>query len=184
MYRHAFDYIHGRQLHVCSGDFESVIQKAFAALNPGGYFELQDGLPVTFIDDSWNGTNIQRWELLLLEGAKKLGADWAKVGKYRQWMEAAGFVDIKELELCWPTNSWPRSKFHKQLGQLTNKVMKRGLHGISVEILTAAHGMTATDISLLLEEVEKDLDNRSIHCNVPMYVLRICKKMRCFADIE
>jgi hypothetical protein len=87
-----------------------------------------------------------------------------KVGKYQEWMKAAGFVDNKEVELHWPTNDWPKSEFHKHLGQLTNKAMKQGLHGFGVQILTAAHEVTTTEISALLEEVEKDLDNRCIHC--------------------
>jgi hypothetical protein len=107
----------------------------------------------------------------MVEGAERLGGNWAKASKYRQWMEDAGFEVIKEVERFWPTNSWPTSEFDRHLGQLTNEAMKQGLHGVSVQILTAAHGMTLTEISVLLGEVEKDLDNRSIHCYVPMYVL-------------
>lgn len=181
LYRNLFDYIHGRQLNACSGDFESVVQKSFAALNHGGYFELQDSLPITCKDDSWIGTGIQRWASLM-EGANKLGVDWTKASKYQQWMKDVGFKDIKEVELFWPTNSWPKSQDHKRLGQLTNKAIKQGLHGVSVQILTAVHGMTATEISGFLEEVERDLDNRSIHCYVPMSVPRIRKEMRYFTD--
>lgn len=86
-------------------------------------------------------------------------------------MEDVGFEDMGEVERFWPTNSWPASEFDRHLGQLTNEAMKQGLHEVSVKILTAAHGMTLTEISVLLVEVEKDLDNRSIHCYVPMYVL-------------
>ncbi|PVH69181.1 S-adenosyl-L-methionine-dependent methyltransferase [Cadophora sp. DSE1049] len=170
-YRNPFDYIHGRQLHTCSGDFRSVVQKAFTALIPGGYIELQDSLPITCIDDSWNDTAIQRWAGKMAEGAKKLGVDWTKTSKYQQWMEDTGFEDIKEVELVWPTNYWPKDRFQKGLGQLANEVLKQGLHGYSIKILTDAYGMNATEISFLLEEVEKDLNNTSIHCCVPIRVI-------------
>ena len=55
--------------------------------------------------------------------------------------------------------------------------MKQGLHGFSVEILTDAHKMTATEISLLLEKVEDNLNDRNIHCYIPMYVLRVHNEM-------
>jgi hypothetical protein len=108
---------------------------------------------------------------MVLEGARKLGMDWTKVGKYRQWMDAAGFVGIKELSWRWPTNAWPEHEHHKLLGQWTNEVIRMGLHGISIEVLTAGLGMRPKDVELLLKEVNKDLDNKSIHCYVPMYAL-------------
>jgi hypothetical protein len=94
--------------------------------------------------------------------------DWEKVGNYQQWISAAGFEDIKEMERSWPTNSWPKSALLKHLGRSANKVLKQGLHGTSVEIFTAAHGWTEEEVDSLLEDVEENLDDRSIHCYIPM----------------
>lgn len=168
MYTETFEYIHGRMLYPWSGNFESVVQKCYANLTPGGYFELQDSLLIACIDESWNGKAIQRWANLLLEGAKKLGIDWEKVEKYPQWISAAGFKDIKEVEGAWPTNSWPKSGFQKHLGRSANEILKQGLHGMSVEIFTAAHGWTEEEVDSLLEDVKENLDDRNIHCYVPM----------------
>ena len=105
-YTNKFDYVHGRLLFSCFIDSASVINKAFVALNLGGYLELQDSLPLTCLDGSWNGKAIQRWIDLVLEGARNLGMDWAKVGRYKQWMEDAGFVDIQEESFEWPSSTW------------------------------------------------------------------------------
>lgn len=105
---------------------------------------------------------------MLLEGAKKLGMDWEKVGKYPQWISAAGFKDIKEVKRIWPTNSWPKSALLKHLGRSANKVLKQGLHGMSIEIFTAAHGWTEEEVDLLLEDVKRNLDDRRIHCYIPI----------------
>jgi hypothetical protein len=168
VYTQKFDYIHGRFLHTCFGDFESVVRKAFAVLASGGYFELQDNLPITCSDGSWNGTAIQQWAGLVLKGAGKLGKDWGKVGNYRQWMDAAGFVDIKEVKHYWPTNPWPKGEYYKRLGRLTNDVLRKGVHAISIEVLTEGLGMSSTDVEELLEAVRENLNDRSIHCYIPM----------------
>jgi hypothetical protein len=97
------------------------------------------------------------------------------VDKYRQWMEAAGFMDIKEVRKAWPSNTWPKREDHKRLGESANEVIRKGLHGISIEVLTAGMGMSPEDVDLLLEEVGKDLCNPRIHCYAPMYVFGHCK---------
>jgi hypothetical protein len=48
--------------------------------------------------------------------------DWHKVGKYREWIEAAGFEDVEEYKGAWPTNTWPRDQHHKLLGAWQNEV--------------------------------------------------------------
>jgi hypothetical protein len=73
-YSHSFDYIHGRMLITALGtEFHSVVSKAYAALNSGGWFELQDMLPPTCFDNSWDGTELKRWVELTLESATALG---------------------------------------------------------------------------------------------------------------
>ena len=77
-YDHKFDYIHGRFLVSCFKEPVAVFKKAFDALTPGGYFEMQETLPLECIDSSGEGTQLMRWVSLMLEAATKLGRDWAK----------------------------------------------------------------------------------------------------------
>ena len=85
-------------------------------------------LPPTCFDNSWNGSDLQRWVGLTLEGAKRLGMDWHKVGKYREWIEAAGFEDVQEYKGAWPTNTWPSDQHHKLLGAWQNAVSAAIFH--------------------------------------------------------
>jgi len=122
-YRQKFDYIHGRLLLSCfNNDFPAVIRKAYDALNPGGWFELQDMLPPICFDDTWEGTEFKRWVELTCEGAKALGMDWYKVGNYKRWVEEAGFEEVTEFKSAAPTNTWPRGKHYKLLGAWMNQV--------------------------------------------------------------
>jgi hypothetical protein len=167
-YNYQFDYIHGRFLVSCFKDAASVFKNAFDALNPGGYFEMQDSLTLTCVDSSGEGTQLMRWVSLMLEAASKLGRDWDKVRKYKGWMEAVGFVDVTETTFAWPTNTWPRGRHHKTLGVWAGQDLKDGLEGFSMAALTRAHGWTADQVSALIADVRKDLDDRNIHAYMPM----------------
>jgi hypothetical protein len=59
---------------------------------------------------------MKRWVEATLAGAKALGMNWHKVGRYREWTEAAGFEDVREFKGAWPMNTWPKDKHHKLLG--------------------------------------------------------------------
>jgi hypothetical protein len=167
-YSHKFDYIHGRFLVSCFTNGPSVFQKAFDALNPGGYFEMQDSLTMTCIDSSGDGTQLMRWVSLMLEAAARLGHDWEKTKKYKTWMEKAGFVDIREKFFAWPTNTWPRGRHHKTLGVWVGEDLKDGLEGFSMVALTRAMEWSPDEVRVLLADVRRDLDDRNIHCYMPM----------------
>jgi hypothetical protein len=167
-YNHKFDYIHGRFLALCFKDTATVFQNAFDALTPGGYFEMQDALTLTCIDSSGEGTQLMRWVSLMIEVATKLGRDWAKVTKYKSWMEEAGFVDVKETYFAWPTNIWPRGQHYKTLGVWAGADLKDGLEGFSMVALTRALGWTSEEVKALLADVRRDLDDRNIHAYLPM----------------
>ena len=79
-------------------------------------------LPPICFDSSWDGTELKRWVTLTLEGANALGMDWHKVGRYKEWIEGAGFEDVGEFKGAWPTNTWPRDRHHKLLGAWMNQV--------------------------------------------------------------
>jgi SAM-dependent methyltransferase len=96
-----FDYIHGRLLATCFKNFPGVVKQAFDGLRPGGYLELQDVVPTVCYDNSWEGSEYQRWISLLVEGGKALGMDWDKAAKYKRYLEEAGFVDVEQVEFAW-----------------------------------------------------------------------------------
>jgi hypothetical protein len=111
----------------CFNDPVAVFKKVFAALNPGGYLEMQDILTLRCIDSSGDGTQLMQWVGVMLEAAAKLGRDWAKVDKYKGWMEEVGFVDVKKARFAWPTNTWPQGMHYKMLGDKAWQNIKDGL---------------------------------------------------------
>src|SRR5450756_2017626 len=99
-----FDYIHGRTLATCFKDPPSIIGKAFDALAPGGYFELQDMCLQTSDDGSMNGTALLEWQTHVKEAATKTGVEWTNVPNYKRWMIEKGFEDVTEVNFRWPSN--------------------------------------------------------------------------------
>lgn len=171
VFSHNFEYIHGRMLLSCFKDFPSIVRKSFSALHPGGYLELQDICPMACFDDSWNGTELQRWNDLLIAGASALGMDWMKATKYKQFMIDAGFKDVQEVSLAWATNTWPRGKHHKLLGAWNHQNYLDGIQGFTMRVLNKGLGMTVEEVDLLLVGAKKCLADKKIHCYTPVYVL-------------
>jgi hypothetical protein len=48
------------------------------------------------VDDSFEGTVLQRFSDMMIEGARRLGKDLTHAPRHKSYMEAAGFVDIVE----------------------------------------------------------------------------------------
>ncbi|KAG9248500.1 S-adenosyl-L-methionine-dependent methyltransferase [Calycina marina] len=174
IFPHKFDYIHARAILSCFNDTAAVFQQAFDNLNEGGWIEIQDGLGfITGQDESFEGTALQRWSGLVIDGFAKLGRDLYKSLHYREWLEAAGFTDILELRIPVPCNSWPKDPKFKQVGKWLLLDLHHGMDGIGSKVLPAA-GLTPEEIVLLTTQARKDLTNRSIHAFIQGLV--ICAK--------
>jgi trans-aconitate methyltransferase len=108
-YSQKFDFIHGRLLVSCFKDHRAVLERAFYALAPGGYLEMQDAdFPMKCVDDTLKGTALWKWNMYIQEGAEKVEKPWTKTKQYKEWMEEIGFVDVEEIILPWPINTWPK----------------------------------------------------------------------------
>jgi trans-aconitate methyltransferase len=71
-----FDLVHGRALASCFKDAQKVINSAVDSLAPGGWLEFQDiVIPMGCIDDTWEGTTLQKWNYTMFDCAKKVGRD-------------------------------------------------------------------------------------------------------------
>jgi len=156
----SFDYIHGRALFSCFKEPLSVFQSAFAALDPGGYFEMQE---IYFRphsnDSSLAGTALEAWNAKVIEGAKILGKDWWCTPRYKSWFEEAGFMDVEEKVFYWPSNAWVKGEKQKELGRTMLANSMRGLSAVSLMVLTKAFGMSVDEIETMLVDVKKDMHN-------------------------
>ncbi|KAF5547640.1 methyltransferase [Fusarium napiforme] len=113
-----FDFIFARMMLGCFTDFPQIIKVAFDNLEPGGYLELQDmSLPARSDDGTLHpGSYLSKWCRSCFEAGQNLGRPVFPTTEYKNYLAAAGFVDIVEVQQKWPTNPWPRDKKFKELG--------------------------------------------------------------------
>jgi len=171
-YTQSFDYIHGRALCTCFNSPLTVFRNAYAALKPGGYFEMQEfSLKPTSIDGSIHGTALEAWMTKLVEGAAILGKDWLCTQHYTEWFKEAGFVDVVERQFAWPSNTWPKGRKQKEIGYTTMTNSLKGLSAVSMAVFTRAYGWSAEEVEVYLGPVKRDIQDKSIHAYYPIYVV-------------
>ncbi|KAK3685340.1 S-adenosyl-L-methionine-dependent methyltransferase [Podospora appendiculata] len=158
-----FDYIHGRALLSCFKDPSAVIAQAYEALAPGGYLELQDGIfPMEYAGGPRPDCALHKWNELVIAGAEKTGRSWTNVQHYKRWLEEAGFEDVVERRLYYPTSPWPKGKYYKTIAAYFQEDLLSGLDALSLKVMGAL-GMSPDEIRDFLVDVRRDLHDTSIH---------------------
>ena len=163
-----FDYIHGRALLSCFKDPASVLRSAFASLEPGGYLELQDGIfPFKYLGEPPIDSHLYKWNEIIVEGAAKAGRPWTNSQHYKRWMEEIGFEDVVEKHFFWPTSTWAKGRYFKQIAVYFQEDLMNVLEALSLKVMGVV-GWSAEDIQAFVEGVRKDIKDTSIHAYFPM----------------
>jgi hypothetical protein len=169
IYPKPFSFIHARLMAFCFRDPVAVFRKVFNALEPGGYFEMQDSAtPLLSPDSSIEGTSMQQcWEKITAAG-QKIGVDITAAVRYKGWMEEVGFVDVKQVLIEWPLGTWAKSEYHKTLGAWFYKDISMGVEGIAMGLFTRVLGESKEEVETFIRKVKKDMDNKKIHGYQPL----------------
>ncbi|RDW74828.1 hypothetical protein BP6252_05970 [Coleophoma cylindrospora] len=168
-----FDYIHGRCLASCFKDGPSVVDKAYNALAPGGYFELQD-FQLHQADNITQGTALHKWLDCMHQAAAKAGRPWKdKTKNYKKWLLERGFDNVKEETFRWPSNQiWPDSEKEKTLGnwwqlQIDYSVLEAG----STRLFTTYLGWSVEELAAFMALLKKDFRDPNMHIYAPIHVV-------------
>lgn len=172
IYPHPFSYIHGRFTIVCWTDPLRLFKKAFDALSPGGYFEMQDpSSPLRSVDNSLEGTAILKSALLVTEAFAKRGIDLTTPVRYKAMMEQVGFVDVMETVIDWPIGTWAKDRYYKMIGAWFQKDLLQGIEGMLLGLCTRVLGMEKEETMKLVEDVKRDMVDKRIHSYQAFYVV-------------
>lgn len=98
----------------------------------------------------------------MLNAANELGRSITVASKFKSMLEDVGFIDIVEIKKRIPMNRWPKDPQYKELGTWSCHMLRSGLDGISMGLLTKL-GLTVDEVNVLLAEVRRDLTNTKIH---------------------
>ena len=152
-------------------DYSAFFKRSLDSIKPGGYLEMQD-IDFTFKSDDGTAppeSALVRWSDLLIEAFGKFGRPCNLAPKYKELMEEAGFVDVKEVVYKWPINDWAKDPMFKEIGAWQYHNILEGMQAISMAPLTRSLGWSPQDVELFLMEVRKDLKNRKIHAYLPVH---------------
>lgn len=168
VYSHKFDYIHGRYLlPFLKKDWSHVFKSIYNNLNHGGWAEFQETI-IYFqsTDGSVEGTALQRWNTLLLEGIQKMGRSATEALRCKSWMAEAGFVNVGEKKFAVPMNPWAKGRDQKTVGAMQMANNLEGVDGITMTVFTRSLGWAPADVEQLLADVKRDMKDRNIHAYI------------------
>jgi hypothetical protein len=139
-------------------------------LKPGGWLEFQDLDSTLTSDDGTHLKSVWHQEFMsnLCKGANKYGKLIPNVAEYEQFMNAAGFVDVRTIVFKLPMNAWPKDKYLKEVGKYQFHNYHEGYEAISIGFFTRALGWTSNEFQVLLARVRAELRDRSIHTYMPL----------------
>ncbi|CAH0054229.1 unnamed protein product [Clonostachys solani] len=167
-----FDFIYSRHMTSSISDWSRYFEQSYANLTPGGYMEIMD-IGAVMCDDGTLKKDgfLSRWVDLFIEGTSKIDRSFLGYQTYYEKMEAAGFTNLKKVVYKWPTNRWPRDPKHKELGSWCYENISSGLQGLSAAVFTRILGWSPEEMNTLLEGVERELRDPSIHAYWPITVV-------------
>lgn len=91
LYAQKFDYIHLRTVFSAFEDPRKVLKHAVANLNPGGWIEYCDFVPIAYSPDgSHEGSTMQKYINLIAEGLRKAGRDPMVTRELKGWLSEEG----------------------------------------------------------------------------------------------
>ncbi|AEO64491.1 uncharacterized protein THITE_2142374 [Thermothielavioides terrestris NRRL 8126] len=172
VFSNKFDYIHGRYLlPFIKKDWDLVFKSIYDNLNPGGWVEFQETI-IYFqsIDQSIEGTALQRWNALLLEGIQKMGRSATEALRCKKYLAKAGFVNLGEKRFAVPMNPWAKGKDQKTVGAMQMVNNLEGIDGITMTVFTRSLGWSPSDVEELLVDVKRDMKDRNIHAYITLVV--------------
>ncbi|EXF84330.1 hypothetical protein CFIO01_08814 [Colletotrichum fioriniae PJ7] len=133
-YREPFDYIHCRAMTSSISDWRKLLQQAYDHLQPGGWFELQEGHVRPLSDD---GTltrehSLSRWADYIEEACNIMGRPFVNVLSLVEIMREIGYVNVTYSTFKWPLNTWPKDEHYQTLGHFNHENYMEGIEGFTL----------------------------------------------------
>ncbi|KAF5633004.1 methyltransferase [Fusarium sp. NRRL 25303] len=175
-YSDKFDFVFARFLTGSILDWPKFFSESYKNLNPGGRIEMIDIIYPLLSDDGTltKDSALSKWSDLLHDIFTKNGRPMDSALKYKDQLEAAGFVDVNIVKRKWPLNRWPKDPKHKQIGIWAQQNTLDALAALSLAVFTRPDGRgglgwSKEEVEVFLTDVRKDIKNVSIHSYWPIW---------------
>lgn len=174
----SWDLIHIRMACGSVTSWPELYQKVFSHLKPGeGWIEHVEIDLEPRCDDHTlpSDSTLVQWYNYLADATARVSRPIAYNHTTRQMLQTAGFIDIQEIVIRAPYNSWPNDPHQKEIGRWYNLGITEGLEALSFAPLTRVNKWDVDQhIRPLLESVRQQICNRKIHAynNIHIWTAR------------
>ncbi|EWZ34385.1 hypothetical protein FOZG_12361 [Fusarium oxysporum Fo47] len=168
-----FDFVFSRVMAGSFEDYDAFISKAYKALEPGGWFEMQDIVLPYKSDDGTLHADLELAKLghYFCEASKILGRSVEAPRHYKSMMQKAGFINIVKRHFKWPLNAWAKDPYYKEIGAWSFANLDGGLEGLTLALFTRGMKWTKEETMTFCAEVRKHLRDPRIHAYLPVIVV-------------
>jgi hypothetical protein len=111
-----------------------------------------------------------QWQQYLCEATAAAGKPLRYEHRTGQMLRDAGFVDIQEVVLRLPINTWPTDPYLKDCGRWYQLGMMEGLEGFSLGPMCRVLKWAAEDVRNFLKRVTVDIKSKQVHAYSDVYV--------------
>ncbi|KAH6716438.1 hypothetical protein BKA61DRAFT_721036 [Leptodontidium sp. MPI-SDFR-AT-0119] len=169
--QHRYDYIHGRGLGGSVTNWPRLLGTAFryGLEQSGRWIELaQDDIHLTHNDGKLDPM-LGWWVKEIIRAGKKSKKSFDICGRLEEWVEGAGFINVKKIIIPVPVGCAPDSP--DQLGMLNQERLLMELDGRSYRPLIGTLGMNANSVKIALAGVRRELKNvQNVHQNFTIVI--------------
>lgn len=95
--------------------------------------------------------------------SSKLGKRLNVANLHKQWMEDAGFVDVKEVVHKIPIGTWPKDKRLKDIGKIFRVLMIEAIPTFSIAYYTRVLGLSLDRAQFMMAGVRAEFKNKELH---------------------
>ena len=110
-----------------------------------------------------DSSNLAYFSNLICEASASYNRPVPCYHEYFAWFEKAGFVDVKQVLLKSPTNSWPKDKKLKEVGRYQMLGHIEGLESVSLGLLYRVYDWRPEEVQILMAKLRPEIKDRSIH---------------------
>ncbi|KAL1987709.1 hypothetical protein VTN96DRAFT_2549 [Rasamsonia emersonii] len=97
------------------------------------------------------------------------GKSFEKVFFWKEKMEKAGFINVKETVKKVPIGTWPKDPKMKEIGMFHLEAQFQGIESYTPALFSRVLGWSNTELQALLAKARNELKDRSIHLYANIY---------------